>query len=110
MSELCITRSNGTIIRSFLSEEDADLIPLGPWGMIGGKRIRGKISGNYVGRRITGQGKSDNEIRILLTEVQGNFCEACADRGPMLVIDHDHQSDMVRGLLCYSCNTCEGQG
>lgn len=33
-------------------------------------------------------------------------CAVCAN-GPGLVIDHDHQTGFIRGLLCTSCNIAE---
>lgn len=42
----------------------------------------------------------------LLWHHQEGTCAACID--PPKVIDHDHSTGLVRGLLCYSCNTLEG--
>ena len=39
---------------------------------------------------------------------QGGRCALC-DRASTLVIDHDHESGRVRGLLCYGCNTGLGK-
>lgn len=48
---------------------------------------------------------SDNEYRTLL-EAQGGICAICGRKpeGQRLVVDHDHKSGRVRGLLCRSCN------
>lgn len=40
-----------------------------------------------------------------LYEAQSGSCAVC-DRPPQ-VIDHDHESSLVRGLLCSRCNACE---
>jgi hypothetical protein len=38
-----------------------------------------------------------------LAEKQDYACAICGDRGE-LVVDHDHETDEVRGLLCHNCN------
>jgi len=38
-------------------------------------------------------------------KVQNDECEICRTRLPKLVIDHDHTSGLVRGLLCSGCNS-----
>lgn len=38
---------------------------------------------------------------------QGGKCALCEQIKP-LVVDHDHETKLVRGLLCYRCNTSEG--
>lgn len=43
-----------------------------------------------------------------LYELQDERCGICGYRG-RLVVDHDHGSGMVRGLLCSGCNTREGK-
>lgn len=43
-----------------------------------------------------------------LLEKQGNSCKICkrtCSTGKKLAVDHCHQTGMVRGLLCASCNT-----
>lgn len=50
------------------------------------------------------------ELVRALRELQGGLCAICgvhADDG--LVVDHDHDSGLVRGLLCRSCNFTEGK-
>jgi Recombination endonuclease VII len=47
-----------------------------------------------------------------LMDKQGGRCAIC-DRAPnpgarRLAIDHDHASGVVRGLLCYRCNSALG--
>ena len=39
----------------------------------------------------------------LLQEMQGGKCAACSKR-PADVVDHDHVTNLVRGLLCRPCN------
>jgi hypothetical protein len=51
--------------------------------------------------------------RDLLQRWQRNRCAVCGDPpnvgGTRLVLDHDHQTGLVRGYLCQSCNIREGQ-
>lgn len=52
-----------------------------------------------------------DELVSELRELQGNRCGICGihnDR-ERLVVDHDHKSGMVRGLLCGPCNNREGR-
>ena len=56
---------------------------------------------------------------LQMAEAQGNTCPLCsqhfpsenilAHRGNALVVDHDHQTDEVRGLLCRACNVLLGR-
>lgn len=39
---------------------------------------------------------------------QAGACAMCSATGSRLLVDHCHQSGLVRGLLCTSCNTAEG--
>jgi hypothetical protein len=58
--------------------------------------------------------------RLALYDMQGERCAIClalycsgpqnrrVDPAPWLLeLDHDHATDMIRGLLCASCNSCE---
>lgn len=42
-----------------------------------------------------------------LADWQEGRCAICGQHD-VLVIDHDHATGLIRGLLCRSCNTCEG--
>ena len=44
-----------------------------------------------------------------LTKWQAGRCAWCGVTGRPLVEDHCHRTGLVRGLLCRSCNTAEGQ-
>lgn len=39
---------------------------------------------------------------------QNNSCAICNEQRT-LVVDHDHKTGSVRGLLCYACNTALGK-
>jgi len=52
-------------------------------------------------RRKSLYGLSETMYRKMI-EVQGNECLICHD--PASVIDHDHVTNEIRGLLCASCN------
>lgn len=52
-----------------------------------------------------------NEQLAEMVAVQGNRCALCGSdnpKAPRWCIDHDHQSNKIRGLLCHSCNTALG--
>lgn len=47
---------------------------------------------------------------LALYEIQDQACAICRTPAPLadLAIDHDHDSTLVRGLLCVTCNTAIG--
>lgn len=49
------------------------------------------------------------EMRRVLADAQGDWCAICHARGG-LVIDHDHETGEVRGLLCQACNALLTEG
>lgn len=55
---------------------------------------------------------SEEDYQTLL-ELQNSRCAGCnkhqADMKRKFVVDHDHATGMVRGLLCYGCNAILGQ-
>lgn len=48
------------------------------------------------------------EKRAALLARQGGKCAACPAQG-RLVADHDHETGLLRGLLCRQCNIREGR-
>jgi hypothetical protein len=40
---------------------------------------------------------------------QSGCCAICERIGPVLVVDHDHRTGEVRGLLCHNCNFAVGE-
>ena len=63
------------------------------------ERLRGR---EYRMRRY---GLTQQEF-LELVDAQGGLCRLC-DRhcGAELIVDHDHETEDVRGLLCMQCNT-----
>ena len=47
-------------------------------------------------------------IRQTLIEKHGLQCRICGEAEKPLVLDHNHTSGMVRGLLCHQCNIFVG--
>lgn len=45
-------------------------------------------------------------VRRALHEALGNHCGICGNADITLVVDHDHNTGRVRGLLCERCNNC----
>ena len=45
-----------------------------------------------------------NDVKNLMTQ-QNNCCALCDSSLDRFVVDHDHSTGQVRGLLCYPCNT-----
>ena len=50
-----------------------------------------------------------NEAFDILDDFHKGQCAMCGGRGD-LVLDHCHESDLVRAYLCTSCNVQEGRG
>jgi len=70
------------------------------------KNWRNQKGGNLYDRTIR-YGMSPEEYEELLEE-QLNCCACCGSSNPKrkagFVIDHDHSTGLVRGLLCHNCN------
>ena len=54
-------------------------------------------------RRLNSYGLTLEDFNILVTK-QNGVCLIC-DHESKLVVDHDHESGAVRGLLCRRCNS-----
>lgn len=58
-------------------------------------------------RHLRRRGVTPEQYQALLDE-QGGVCAICGNpcsTGKSLAIDHDHETDEIRGLLCFPCNT-----
>ena len=55
-----------------------------------------------------GSGMSRSEKRAALLVIQGNACAVCGAADPDRA-DHDHDTGLLRGMLCKSCNAIEGK-
>ncbi len=49
-------------------------------------------------------GLSEKHFRLLL-ESQNYECAICGKKDRSMVVDHNHETGKVRGLLCSPCNT-----
>lgn len=65
------------------------------------KKLKAKHHRNKL---ITFYKMRPEDYERMLTEQEGQ-CACCGRIPDKLVIDHDHATGEVRGLLCYACNT-----
>ena len=67
-------------------------------------------AGKAKQKRFIRYGITERDFHLML-EKQDNCCAICCRREPEveLVIDHDHETEVVRGILCLSCNTALGK-
>lgn len=59
-------------------------------------------------RRLTTYGLTPERYGQLLKE-QGNHCAICQTSHDAYLVDHDHVTGVVRGLLCHGCNSGLGR-
>jgi len=59
---------------------------------------------NYAYRIQREYGLTPNQVKEM-SDKQNGRCLICGE-AKRLVIDHDHVTGKVRGLLCHRCNTC----
>jgi integrase len=54
-------------------------------------------------------GLNRNEKRAWLYKLQDGKCAICGEHTESLLVDHDHATGLIRGLLCWRCNSREGR-
>jgi Recombination endonuclease VII len=54
------------------------------------------------------RGPTNQVMRAALAEIQGHLCALCLAVGKFLVLDHDHETGLARGMICRACNIREG--
>lgn len=69
-----------------------------------GERIREETRWRKIKSRYGLTREQVEELR----EKQSNGCALCQRSGTRLVVDHDHATGRVRGLLCIRCNNALG--
>jgi hypothetical protein len=45
------------------------------------------------------------ELLVSLRDGEGAWCDICRTTNGPFMIDHDHETGRIRGILCRSCNT-----
>jgi len=65
------------------------------------ERVRERQENNRLKRKY---GMTKTQYKKML-KGQGGACAICGDAGRHLVVDHDHATAQVRGLLCGGCNS-----
>lgn len=75
------------------------------------KRCYEKNKDSISKRRVNERLKSRYGVTVEWYDFQFDFqdgacaiCRQCPKKGKRLVVDHDHKTGKVRGLLCHSCN------
>lgn len=67
---------------------------------------------NQINRRKRDFGLEDEDYQKMLVE-QNNSCAICGVKQEELTyslcVDHDHETGIIRGLLCHNCNVCIGK-
>lgn len=48
--------------------------------------------------------KISKDVYSAMIERAGGLCEMCGGEAKRLVVDHDHDTGLVRGLICDRCN------
>lgn len=82
------------------------------WPVIALRELQEKICAEHAGlsagaaRRLLAD--DEGMLVLALRRWHRGRCAVCA--GPAEVTDHDHETGLVRGLLCHSCNVREGAG
>jgi hypothetical protein len=64
---------------------------------------------DYMKRRRLAKWGLTLESYQSLHDGQGGACAICGAKHERLCIDHDHETGVVRGLLCQLCNRSIGQ-
>lgn len=67
-----------------------------------GERPQAPTGGIYKGR-CAGHGITEADY-VRMFEEQDGACAICREPSPELLIDHNHATGEVRGLLCHQCN------
>jgi hypothetical protein len=77
------------------------------------KKGRDTINFNARKRHYVGNYDITIEERNILFSAQDNKCACCGSLEPGntwgFVVDHDHTSNVVRGIICQPCNVALGQ-
>ena len=67
------------------------------------KRNKYSKSENAEDRRLKSAYGINTKVRNFIIQKAGNHCEIC-NNATQLVIDHDHITGIIRGILCSKCN------